>query len=68
MKKPKLPKGWSGARIKRVLAHYENQTDEEALAEDEAAREDTSVAFVAVPQDLVDEVQALIRRRTGTDG
>lgn len=68
MKKTKLPKGWTEARLKRVISHYEGQSDDEAVAEDEAAREDSSVAFVAVPQELVDEVQELIRKRTGTDG
>jgi len=32
-----LPPGWDEQRIRRVLEHYENQTEEEAVAEDEAA-------------------------------
>ena len=36
----KLPKGWDESRIQRVLEHYENQTEDEAVAEDEAAWED----------------------------
>jgi hypothetical protein len=36
----KFPEGWDEERIRRVLEHYENQTDEEATAEDEAAFED----------------------------
>jgi hypothetical protein len=31
--------GWDEERVKKVLAHYENQTEEEAVAEDEAAYE-----------------------------
>jgi len=37
MNKRKFPKGWDEERVRRVLAHYETQTEEEALAEDEAA-------------------------------
>jgi hypothetical protein len=32
------PPGWDAARVKRLLDHYENMTDEEWVAEDEAAR------------------------------
>ena len=35
----KDPPGWDEERVKRVLAHYEQQTDDEAVAEDEAAYE-----------------------------
>ena len=34
-----FPAGWDEERVRRVLAHYENQTEEEAVAEDEAAYE-----------------------------
>lgn len=37
MSSNKFPEGWDEARVKRVLQHYETQTDEEAVAEDEAA-------------------------------
>ena len=33
----KLPAAWDEEHVKRVLAHYEEQTEEEAVAEDEAA-------------------------------
>jgi hypothetical protein len=35
----KFPPGWDEARVRRVLAHYEQQTEAEAVAEDEAAFE-----------------------------
>jgi len=44
------------------LSHYESQTEEEAVAEDEAAFEDDSQAVVLVPKELVPEVQKLIAR------
>jgi hypothetical protein len=36
VKQQKLPPGWDEKRVRRVLAHYENQTEDEAVAEDEA--------------------------------
>ena len=35
----KFPEGWDDARVKPVIDHYEKQTEEEAVAEDEAAVE-----------------------------
>ena len=35
----RFPPGWDEARVRKVLAHYENQTEDEAAAEDEAAYE-----------------------------
>ncbi len=37
MKKSKFPKGWDEKRVSTVLAHYEQQTEDEAMAEDENA-------------------------------
>ncbi|HVC98646.1 MAG TPA: hypothetical protein VND64_33575 [Pirellulales bacterium] len=34
--KQKFPRGWNEQRVQKVLAHYENQTEYEAVAEDEA--------------------------------
>ncbi len=33
----KFPRGWNAARVARVLVHYEEQTEAEAVAEVEAA-------------------------------
>lgn len=35
MKRNQFPAGWNEARLRKVLAHYEGQTEEEAVAEDE---------------------------------
>jgi hypothetical protein len=59
----KFPPGWDEARVRRVLEHYETQSDEEAVAEDEAAYESTTESMIAVPVDLVPEVLELIARR-----
>ncbi len=39
MRQKRFPPGWDEARVRRVLAHYEDQTEEQAVAEDEAAVE-----------------------------
>jgi hypothetical protein len=58
----KFPPGWDEARVRRLLSHYEEQTEEEAIAEDEAAFEDDSQALMLVPKELVPEVRKLIAR------
>jgi hypothetical protein len=58
----KLPKGWSEAKIRRVLAHYEKQTEEDALLEDEAGV-GASETVMSVPRDLVPKVRELIAKR-----
>ena len=37
MKRTKLPQGWDEARVARVAKHYDEQPEDEAVAEDEAA-------------------------------
>ena len=32
-----FPPGWDEARVRAVIKHYENQSEDEAVAEDEAA-------------------------------
>ena len=62
MKQNKFPPGWDQQRVKRVLSHYESQTEDEAVAEDEAAQDDTSGTMMAVPTELVPEVHELIAK------
>ena len=50
MKKLKFPTGWDEQRVRRVLKHYEQQTEEQAVAEDEAAYEDSTQAIMGVPK------------------
>ena len=59
----KYPPGWDEERVKRVLAHYEHQTDDEAVAEDEAAYESTTHTAMEVPVDLVPAVRELLAKR-----
>lgn len=63
MKQSRFPEGWDEARVKRVLEHYEAQSSEEAVAEDEAAYESTTSTAMEVPVELVPQVRALIAKR-----
>ncbi|MYA69717.1 hypothetical protein F4009_01760 [Candidatus Poribacteria bacterium] len=37
MTQNKFPPGWDEGRVQKVIDYYENQTEDEAVAEDEAA-------------------------------
>ena len=56
------PKGWDAERVRRVLECYEEQTEEEAVAEDEAAYEQEGQVFIEVPNDLLPKVRELIAK------
>ena len=56
--KTRFPSGWDEARVQRVLAHYEQQSDDEAAAEDAAA----APTFMQVPHRLVPVVRELIAK------
>ena len=61
-KQSKYPPGWDEARVRRVLAYYEDQTEEEAVAEDEAAFEDLTQNAMKIPSELVPAVRDLIAK------
>ena len=65
MKQRKFPPGWDKARVQRILQHYEAQTEEEAVAEDEAMWEDPTQAVMEVPIELVPTVRELIAKHQG---
>ncbi len=56
--KNQFPPGWDEARVRDVLEHYENQSEDEAVAEDEAAF--ANLTMMAIPPSLVPEVRHLI--------
>ena len=62
MKKSRFPKGWDEKRVKKVLANYEKQTEEEAVAEDEAVYEDKTQTIIEIPVQLVSTVRKLIAK------
>ena len=61
-KKNRFPAGWNEARVKAVLQHYEEQTEDEAVAEDEAAFRARGQTVMVVPQRLVPAITRLISR------
>lgn len=63
MSESKYPAGWDEERVRSVLEHYESQSDEEAVAEDEAAWDSTTHTLMEVPVELVEAVRALIAKR-----
>jgi hypothetical protein len=62
MSQGRFPTGWSEDKVRRVLAHYEDQSEEDALLEDEAGIE-PSETVMNVPHDLVPKVRELIAKR-----
>ena len=63
MKQSRFPEGWDEERVRRTLQHYEDQTQEEAVAEDEASFEDRTQTVMEVPVELVPAVRQLIAKR-----
>jgi hypothetical protein len=55
-----FPSGWDERRVRDVLEHYENQTDEEAVAEHEAALSSPEHTVMEVPAELVPLFRQLI--------
>ena len=67
MKQAKFPPGWNEERVRRVIAHYEEQSDDEAVAEDEAALDPSKNTTMEVPIDLVPKVRELIAKQKPAD-
>ena len=62
----KFPPGWDEERVRRVLEHYDHQSDDEAVAEDEAAFEPPTHTAMEIPVDLVPKIRELIAKRRRT--
>lgn len=60
MKNNRFPDGWNEERIRNVLAYYEGQSEDDAVAEDEAAFADVSQTMMEIPNELVPSVRDLI--------
>ena len=63
MKQQRFPRGWDAARVQRLLEHYETISEDEQVAEDEAAHEAQGQTLIAVPSDLVPAIRELLARR-----
>jgi hypothetical protein len=65
MKRNRFPPGWDEERVKKVLVHCEEQTENEAVAEDEAAFEDMTQTVIEVPTALVPAIRELLAKYQG---
>ena len=65
MKRPSFPRGWDERRVSELLAHYETQTEDEIVAEDEAMSLDSGQTVMEVPTKLVPAVRELIAKHEG---
>lgn len=61
-KRSTFPPGWDEERVRKVVEHYETQTEVEALAEDEAAFEAAGQTVIEVPSELVPKIRELIAK------
>jgi len=62
MRENRFPQGWDAERVQKVLAHYEEQTEAEAVAEDEATFEEPTQTVMVVPTALVPMIRELIAK------
>ena len=58
----RFPAGWNEQRVRALIKHYEGQTEEEAVAEDEAAFRRRDQTVMVVPKRLVPAITKLIAR------
>ena len=64
MSHSRFPEGWDERRVRDLLAFYEAQTEDEAVAEDEACVSPGDTVMI-VPHELVPIVRNLIAKRQG---
>ena len=66
MKRSKFPQNWDEKRVQQVIAHYEQQTEDEATDEDEIAFGDAaSQTVIQIPQELLPIVRKLLAEHLG---
>jgi hypothetical protein len=58
----RYPKGLSRKKVEALIAYYDNQSDEEAIAEAEAAYRKRSSALVEVPIRLLPKIRQMTAR------
>ncbi|MCC3412375.1 MULTISPECIES: hypothetical protein [unclassified Microcoleus] len=58
----KFPLDWDEQRVRQTIEHYDRQSEDEAVAEDEAAFDSKEQAFVQVPLELLPLVRELIAK------
>jgi hypothetical protein len=61
MSQNNFPDGWDENKVRQVLGHYDQQNQDEAVAEDDAGVS-SSATVMSVPHDLVSKVRELIAK------
>lgn len=57
----RFPKGWDESRVKKLIAHYDSLSEDEQVAEDEAAvAEQDGQTVITVPDTLLPTIRQLI--------
>ena len=62
MKQQRYPTEWREERVRKLLLHYETQTEDEAVAEDEAAFRRRDQTVMVVPKQLVPTITKMIAK------
>ena len=62
-RKQKYPTGWDEKRIRKLAEHYDNQAEDEQVAEHEEAFRAKNQTIMVVPTELVPEIIKLINRK-----
>jgi glutamate synthase domain-containing protein 3 len=62
-KNQKYPAGWDEKRIRKLVEHFDNQTEEEQAAEIEAAFDVENQTVMVVPTELVPEIVKLNKKK-----
>lgn len=67
MKQNEFPPGWDDERVRSVIAYYDQQTGDEAVAEAEAALQNESSTLMKIPTELVPAVLELIDKHSANN-
>jgi len=62
-KKQKMPPGWTEEQIRALAEYYDNQSEDEQVAEHEAAPRARGHTVMVVPTELVPEIVKLIEKK-----
>ncbi|MFO0967984.1 MAG: hypothetical protein U0793_20695 [Gemmataceae bacterium] len=62
-KKQAYPAGWNEKRVRQLAGYYDKQSEDEQLAEHEAAFKDKAKTVMVVPTDLVPAIVKLISKK-----
>ena len=63
IKKQRLPRGWTQKRLRELAEYYDNQPEDEQVAEHEAALKAKGHTVMVVPTELVPQIVQLISQK-----